>query len=121
LSFSKDILIYLGLILLAGLYKVAEFSFGSVPYLNSYFEDLMALPLLLKSSLLVVQYSNQLWSTLVLDKTEIIAITLIFSTYFEAILPYFDLRFTADPLDVPCYFIGAWFYSIFLNKSLVVN
>jgi len=114
-------MIYFALLALAATYKVIEYTYGGVPLLNSYFEDLIALPILLKSSLLIVQYSNQLWSVLVLDKIEITVITIIFSIYFEAILPIFDVRFTADPFDIPCYFIGAWFYALFLNKAAVVN
>lgn len=121
LKAKRDIALFLALIVLLISYKIVEYNFGNVPFLHAYLEDIIALPLLLKSSLLVVQYSNKTWESLVLDNEEIVAITVVFAVYFEAILPHYNANFTADPLDVLCYSLGAWFYGVFVNKTLVVN
>jgi len=121
LTQKLDIKIYAVLVMAVLIYKVAEQFYGSIVFFSAYFEDVLALPILLKTSLLIVQYTNKDWSVFLLDRAEVIAIAVVFSIYFEGVLPYFDYRFTADPLDIACYFFGAWFYSTFLNKALVVN
>lgn len=103
------------------IYKVAKQFYGSIVFFSAYFEDVRALPILLKTSLLIAQYTNKDWSVLILDRAEIIAISVVFSIYSEGVLPYFDNRFTAAPIDISCYFFGTWFYSTYLNKAIAVN
>lgn len=92
---------------------------NSLPtFFHNYFEDLIAVPIVLKTALLSVQLLRKSWRNFVFKRLEIICITALFSIYFEWILPYFNAAFTADHLDLICYGIGAWFYMLILNTPL---
>lgn len=85
---------------------------------SGYFEDLIAIPIILKSSLLVVQLCSSRYNNFRIKNTDLAIIFIAFSLYFELALPYFDTRFTADLMDVFCYGIGAVFFSAFMNWPL---
>jgi membrane-associated PAP2 superfamily phosphatase len=93
--------------------------FGAPPQLlSSYFEDLVAVPIIFGGALLGAQLLRRQWRGLVLTQTETWVLTGLFALYFELILPVWDARFTQDPWDVVCYGAGNLFFSRVLNKPL---
>jgi hypothetical protein len=102
------------LLLLAGGYKMAENLGMNHPLLSSYFEDLIAVPLILLIAQTMIQHLRANWRSFLIAPRDVYVITLLFSLYFEGLIPLFDKRFTADPLDIICYTLGA---SLFLQLN----
>ncbi|MDP4662389.1 MAG: hypothetical protein NWS74_01895 [Salibacteraceae bacterium] len=108
-----------GLLILAFLsYKWFESRASLPPFFHSYFEDLLAMPIFLKTALILIQSFNDKWKKNIILKRDIIIITLLTGAYFELILPVFDHRFTNDPIDLLAYSLGSLFFAFFLNKPL---
>lgn len=78
----------------------------SIPRLiNNYFNDLICMPFVLK----ICQYTVRIVksdSKLTLPTSLQVVVTLIFSIYFEFILPIYNPRYTSDWVDVIMYFLG---------------
>jgi hypothetical protein len=96
-------------------YKQVEIYFPSIPFLHSYFEDLIAIPIVLKTAQLIIQVIVPNQRNLKLKLFDIALVTVAFAVYFEWHLPFIDPRFTSDWIDVIAYGSGAIFYSVFLN------
>lgn len=112
---------YILLVLSALTYKYFELSDAAIPWFHAYFEDLLAIPLILKTALLTVQLLRTQWRAFTMTGTEIALITILFAIYFEAMLPLFKASYTADPWDLMCYATGAFFYGLWLNKPLAIR
>lgn len=85
------------------------------PFRN-YFEDLLALPIILSSALLAIQWFVPGQRGYTLSRIDLLVITLLFSIYFEAVLPVFNPAFTSDGVDVLCYVTGAYLFASYLNR-----
>ena len=110
------------LVLIAGCYKVAEQFNASIPLLHAYLEDVLALPIILSTALIAVQYLLPGNRNFVITRRDLLIIIVLFTLYFEGILPYFNENFTSDPVDILCYAVGAWIFQSFMNRPLpIVN
>jgi hypothetical protein len=119
LKWRSHISIYLAFAIAFVAYKSLEFHSLSNQILRAYFEDLLALPLVLKTALLLTQASFKNYRRFYVKWGEGLVILTLFSLYFEALLPQLDSRFTADPVDVFCYCAGLVVFMLWLNKPFV--
>lgn len=87
--------------------------------LTFYFEDLIALPIILKTALLLIQSISKSWRFYRISLRDLLIITLLFSLYYEGILPILSENFTADWLDLVCYFIGSASFYLILNTPMI--
>ncbi|MEX2596343.1 MAG: hypothetical protein WEC59_05370 [Salibacteraceae bacterium] len=99
-------------------YKLVELTGQAPSFLTSYFEDIIVMPLLLKTALITIQSLSKRWSDYVIKVQDIVIITVLMSIYFEGVLPYFNPVFTADIIDVVYYSFGSLFFVSFLNKPM---
>ena len=78
--------------------------------------DLLALPL----ELTLMLYLMRRWyfrrPSFVLPTGWIVSTWLVFAVWFEGILPLFDNRATADPLDVLAYAVGGFIFLRWMNQ-----
>lgn len=114
---ERDIILFILLTLIFLAYKLIETIYPAIPFLHTYLEDLVAIPLILKTALIIVQGIIGRKKTIEISASEILIITGLFSVYYELLLPTFNEQFYSDPLDVICYFIGALFFMRFLRRN----
>ena len=91
-----DWLVYTILVMGFNLFKLVEHSVELNLFWSGYFEDIIAIPVILKSSLLVLQLCRERYKNYVVKASDMIVILVSFSIYFEILLPQFDARFTSD-------------------------
>ncbi|SNR57862.1 hypothetical protein [Hymenobacter sp. AT01-02] len=84
--------------------------------LRSYLADTLALPLELTLVLFVMRRWYFRRPRFVLPATWIFSTWVVFSIWFEALVPRFDARATADPLDVVAYAVGGLIFWRWLNR-----
>lgn len=87
-----------------------------IPFLHSYVDDLVCAPVILFPALLFFRrfiYSRN--ATYIFPTGYLLFFWVVFSLYFEVILPNFNSSFTADPLDMLMYAIGIFVFS-FMQK-----
>lgn len=78
--------------------------------------DFLALPLELTLALFVLRRWYFRRPGFVLPTSWIFSSGLVFAVWFEGILPHFDARATADPLDVVAYALGGLVFWRWLNR-----
>ncbi len=84
--------------------------------LTSYADDLLVLPLLMGTALLLQrQFVNPAH---VYPKLSILAVWLYFTLFFEWVIPRFNTAYTADWRDAVAYFAGAACFGLFMNRPL---
>ncbi len=87
-----------------------------IPYVHSYFDDLLALPVVLGITLQVFRWIHPLKNHFVFTHTQVMVGFVYFSFLFEGLLPMWSSTYTRDFWDVLCYFFGTvWFYFL-INK-----
>lgn len=117
----KDLAIFHMCWVTFAMYKVTEHFYPAIPFFHAYLEDLLVMPLMLKSAQLAIQV---LWKTqrnYVIHIIDVMLITIGVSVYFEAILPRFDARFTADFIDVMAYATGSLVFVKMMNVPLYTS
>lgn len=75
-------------------------------FIRNYLADLLALPLILVFSLLIVRKIKQL-PFFYLNKAMVLFTLIYTSTLFEYILPKYNSRYVSDNIDIVLYAIGA--------------
>lgn len=118
---SWDIIAYAACIILFAGYKTAELFDPALPLLHDHFEDLLALPVILKSAQLSMRVVVPRFRNYVIPLRDGLLILLAFSLYYEMYLPVYDPRFTADILDVFCYAAGFVIFECCMNKTHKVS
>jgi len=84
-----------------------------IPFVHSYFDDLVCAPLILFPVLLFYRrFFYYRHATYVFPRAYLLFFGVVFSVYFEVVLPNFNSSFTADPLDMLMYAIGILVYSL---------
>lgn len=111
----QHIWLYCFLLLLFSCYKLFESFNPNIIFFHAYFEDILALPIILKSSQLILQRVFKPFRNFTLSAFDIILITAAVSVYFEGYLPTVDTRFTRDYLDIVAYLIGALIFAKWMN------
>lgn len=114
---DRDTILYILLTLIFLAYKIFEIYNPAIAFLHTYLEDLVAIPLILKTALIIVQTVVGRKSRIEISVSKTLIITGLFSVYYELLLPAFNDQFYSDPWDVICYFIGALFFLRFLRRN----
>ncbi len=84
------------------------------PILRNYLADFLCMPVVLSICLFCVQFIKK-DRKLKLPVFSIFSLFVLYSIYFEVILPPLHDRYTADPVDVLMYFSGSLVF-YFLQK-----
>lgn len=87
-------------------YLLQQVGYNLPPFINNYYNDLVALPLVLSIALWTVRKikSNP---KLQLTIYQCLAMALLYGWFFEIYLPERNPRYTADIIDAGLYVIGA--------------
>lgn len=93
------------------IYLLQYFEVGLPNFLNNHLNDLLCMPIVLEIAQRTVRFLRS-DSKLTLPVTLQVVVTLMFALYFEWYLPQFNLRYTADVMDVLCYFLGMAFFEV---------
>jgi len=88
-------------------------------FLNSYLDDFLAIPIVLGGILVLFRKFIFKSSLYTFSAFQIWSVVLIFSFYFEVLAPILKPEFTADWVDVFCYFLGGFVFQFWLNKSIL--
>jgi hypothetical protein len=92
----------------------------SLPYVDSYLDPLLCMPILLY--LLLIERSY-FWKQKVtsLSSATIIAATVFIIVISEIFFPLYTTAFVFDEIDIALYFLGAGFYYSCMNKLSTEN
>ena len=96
--------------------EIIERSGYSIPYLNSYLDDLACFPVVLTIGLAFLRWMQRSRSY-VLSKAQVVLAVIYFSVVFEGILPAVSENYTRDPLDVIAYSAGAFLFWRYINRN----
>lgn len=86
--------------------------------LRSYLGDVLALPVILIISLLLLRKLIRRKHFL-LSTSKIFFTFLYVAIFFEGIMPLFKTRYTYDPIDIVAYALGAFAYGWYQKKWFV--
>jgi hypothetical protein len=107
------------LLLLAGLFlwvRICEAGSGIPRWGSSYLDDVLCLPLLLS----LVSFAQRLLHrsrNRTLPRTQGLMVLILFSIYFEAVLPTVSTAAVGDPRDALAYALGLAIFEFGLNRS----
>jgi hypothetical protein len=88
-----------------------------LPYIHSYLDDLLAMPVILGITLQAFRLIYRNKKHFIFTKLQIFIGTAYISFLFEVLLPRWSGRYTADPWDVLCYALGATYFYFFINRK----
>ena len=116
--------IWLGCTLLFLFHQLSQKAFGfDAGWIDNYLDPLLSMPILLglllqERQFIITKYFSQKHPTTYrLSILEITIATLFFAIIFEEGFPKWSSHFTKDYWDYLAYFIGAFIFSIFINKK----
>ena len=87
-----------------------------IAIIDNYLDDIILLPIVLGTALFIQRKWIAKNNQFVFGKIIIVAAWLYFCVMFEAVIPPFNIGFTADWLDCIAYGLGACYFYIFMNK-----
>lgn len=90
----------------AAVYILQQLNVALPSLINNYLNNLLCMPVVLTLCLIVLHLIKKNYS-LTIPIFVIVSITLYYIVYFEWFLPKTNERYTADPIDVVLYIIGA--------------
>ena len=88
-----------------------------IPYVHSYLDDGMAMPVVLGLALQVYRWIHPLKDRFAFTKVQILVGVAYFSFIFEVMLPIWSSTYIRDPLDVLFYMLGAVWFHYLINKK----
>jgi hypothetical protein len=89
--------------------------FALPTWLNSYWSDVLCLPIILTLSVWCVRRLQQK-TTLLLEPKHIFVLWLYVSVVFEGILPMVAPKFRSDPFDILMYAVGGYLFYRFQSR-----
>lgn len=88
-----------------------------VPYVHSYLDDLLAMPVILGITLQIFQWINPVGTNYRFSPLQIMVGVAYVSLIFEVLLPYWSDSYVGDLWDVFCYSVGAVYFYRFINPN----
>lgn len=85
-------------------------------FINNYLNDILCIPITLFIVWAIVRYLKGKHQNI--SVWMIACVVAYFSFYFEYFLPQIKPRYTSDPIDVGCYFLGGILFYIIQRYSL---
>ena len=99
-----------------GIYIAQQLEVNLPTLLNNYVNDFLIIPIVLSVCMYVLRYTRN-DKSFTIPIPEILLLCIVYSVFFEVVLPKTHQRYTADIVDVLLYFLGGiWFY-ILQHKS----
>lgn len=92
----------------------------SIPYIDSYLDDVIAVPFFSSSILIIENFSFYHIHTRKHTINQLFTIFVFISILFEYIIPKYSSAYTFDYWDILCYFLGMFGY-YYLNKKAPIN
>tara|TARA_R110002050_G_scaffold24128_1_gene64461 strand:+ start:1664 stop:2041 length:378 start_codon:yes stop_codon:yes gene_type:complete len=86
-----------------------------LPFLHSYLDDLLAIPVVLGITLQIFRWIYAKNKQMVFCRKQVIIGLLYFGFLFEGLLPAWSSTYVRDPFDLVCYGIGAIYFWFFIN------
>ncbi|WP_209331225.1 magnesium citrate secondary transporter [Lunatimonas salinarum] len=86
-----------------------------VPLLFSYLDDLLAMPVILGTTLQVFRWIHPAGALFRFSSMQMVVGVAYISLLFEVLLPLWSEIYTRDFWDVVCYAIGALYFCHFIN------
>lgn len=103
-------------------FYLAKINHHPILFLQGYFTDLLAVPVIANLGLWFQRIFTYKRSIYILKPGHVIFIVIYLCLVFEWLLPkYFPHRFTGDWIDVLLYFLGGLFFLKLMNKPLPQN
>ena len=97
--------------------QVLEKHFGVfIPYIHSYLDDILAMPVILGITLQVYRLIHPLQELFRLKKEHVFVAFLYVSVVFEGILPFFAPHYVRDFRDIFCYGLGSLIFYYKINR-----
>ncbi|GMQ27702.1 hypothetical protein Aconfl_03440 [Algoriphagus confluentis] len=97
--------------------QVLEKGFGIfIPWIHSYLDDLLALPVILGITLQIYRWIHPMRETFRLKKEHVFVAFLYVSLVFEGILPWYSDHYVRDYWDILCYGIGSFVFYFKINR-----
>ncbi|WP_162416886.1 magnesium citrate secondary transporter [Cyclobacterium roseum] len=90
-----------------------------LPFIHSYWDDLLAMPVILGITLQFYRWIHPLKAQLVFSPVQVLAGWLYVSLIFEYLLPRWSDRYTADLWDVCCYLLGSVYFYFLINRNRI--
>lgn len=90
-----------------------------IPWLNSYFTDFFAVPVITNTGLWLQRVFIIKNNYYVLSPLQVVFMVVYISLLFEGVLPLISKTYTADWMDVLLYCIGGLFFYFVMNKPVV--
>lgn len=87
-------------------------------FLRSYLDDMLALPIMLGTYLLLMQIKKPLFT---IPTTWILISVIIVFIHFELLLPLLSATYTHDLVDGVMYACGGLFFALLMNKKKPVG
>jgi len=103
------------LILLFGLNQLLKVVFESAVFIHGYFNDLLAIPLIIAFTSLLLQLFYYQKSENIISLPKIIFTVLLVTVYFEWYLPDQSTSYTRDLWDIVCYIVGGIYSYVWLR------
>lgn len=102
-------------VVLAAINQTLEKGFGIfLPVIHNYLDDLLCFPIVLTLGLAAYR---SVYPDYRLSWFHMLSVFIIYSVYFEWILPKQSSNFTADSVDVLMYGVGLAIFSYFINQN----
>lgn len=89
-----------------------------IPLVHAYFDDLLAIPVILGTTLQIYRLIHPKKDNFSFAKIHIVIAFIYVSVVFEWFLPKFSTTYTSDPVDVICYFLGAFYFYFLINLPI---
>jgi hypothetical protein len=87
-----------------------------LPYIHSYMDDLLAMPVILGITLQIYRFIHPLKKIFKFKKEHIFVAFLYVSILFEGLLPYFSKQYIRDLFDIICYGVGSLIFYFRINR-----
>jgi hypothetical protein len=88
-----------------------------IPFIHSYLDDLLCMPVTL-SIALFMQQKLAGDSSFTFSKIRVVAVVMFYAIFFELWLPLNSSAYTSDIMDVAAYGVGGMVFYFFLNHPL---
>jgi len=86
------------------------------PFLHSYLDDLLAIPVILGITLQIYRLIHPLKKLFKFKKEHVFVVFLYVSILFEGVLPYYSKQYIRDLFDVLCYGVGSLIFYHRINR-----
>lgn len=110
----KHPVFYTCVLLASALYVAAKFQVTLPPWMYSYVNDFLCMPIVLGLCLAVLRGLKK--KEIYIPLGIVLGLTSYFSLYFEWLMPQLDARYTGDLIDVFLYFTGAILFFKFQKR-----